>query len=100
MLVSPAPLTYASHCRQDKKLKEGFARLQQENEALRAQLAQLAGRGVPVSLPPALGGLQGMGGPSGRGLTSRMGVLGMEAEAGLGGGGRPGTALAARWVCG
>lgn len=61
--------------RQDKKLKEGFARLQQENEALRAQLAQLAGRGAPVSLPPALGGLQGLCGPSG---------------------GRPGTALAAR----
>lgn len=83
-------------CRQDKKLKEGFARLQQENEALRGQLAQLAGRGAPVALPPALGGLQGLGGPSGGGRASRMGVLGMEAEHGLGGGGRPGTALAAR----
>ena len=78
--------------RQDKKLKEGFARLQQENEALRQQLAQLAGRGVPVSLPPAMGGLGGGGG----GRASRIGVLGMEADGGLGGGVRPGTAIGVR----
>ncbi|KAL4428409.1 hypothetical protein ABPG75_002498 [Micractinium tetrahymenae] len=80
---------YNQKAMQDKKLKEGFARLQQENEALRRQLAALHKGAMQMGMPPALG--LG-GGASGR--VSRMNVLGAEDGLTL----HPGTALAHRAV--
>lgn len=77
--------------RQDRKLKEGFARLQQENEALRRQVAMLqkgGGGGMQLGAPHALGL-----GPGGSGRVSRMNVLGAEEGLMM----RPSTALAPRW---
>lgn len=95
MRVTRAPCTSVPmlhpDCRQDRKLKEGFARLQQENEALRRQLAMLhkgGGGGMQMGGPPTLGL-----GAGGNGRVSRMNVLGAEDGLML----RPGTALAPRW---
>lgn len=96
--TSPCRPTRACR-RQDKKLKEGFARLQQENEFLRQQVARLSGGGsvnLPASLAGmGLGGGGGGGGPGGGGggHAMRMGVAGMEDGLGRT---RPGTALGMR----
>ncbi|KAL4439247.1 hypothetical protein ABPG77_004149 [Micractinium sp. CCAP 211/92] len=81
---------YNQKAMQDRKLKEGFARLQQENEALRRQLAMLhkgGGGGMQMGAAPALGL-----GAVGNGRVSRMNVLGADDGLML----RPGTALAPR----
>jgi hypothetical protein len=83
-------------CRQDRKLKEGFAMIQKENEQLRRHIGVPAGGGglSGGSGGGGGGGLAGMAGMAGAsgGRNSGRAALGM--DGGLGG--RPGTALGVR----
>ncbi|KAI3428508.1 hypothetical protein D9Q98_007332 [Chlorella vulgaris] len=89
---------YNQKAMQDRKLKEGFAMIQKENEQLRRHIGVPAGGGglSGGSGGGGGGGLAGMAGMAGAsgGRNSGRAALGM--DGGLGG--RPGTALGVRLV--